>query len=382
MKRYLIILLFALFFTGALTAATAKINKVWIEHGVTINNRSAMKVHCDFSVWGMKGKKGNMCIWIKGPSGSWHKVNSEHKSTTGTTYFKWAYSPSIDSAHYSDFWYAPYNDDLLLLDGKNKYKVVVTISDDNANTLAQSDEIEFTGTGRGGNSNNSSNRSNNSGGSSKKSNPSHNSGKKNNIVNTYRENLSFGGYAEVNVYANGFKSKTNYGKCSSCYGTATCSLCHGTRRCNICNGQGGIISAGYGNYYPCASCGGSGSCSLCKGSGKCICSNTDHPGYTAIGTSYYDANGMIINYTSFRVGTSDDNDKIDRPNSKRTCPDCGGTKLWRRGTEPEYAMPRTELIAVYNSAGEKCRYCNSYEKHWHSKCITCMNISGTENPYR
>ncbi|MCM1347876.1 MAG: hypothetical protein NC338_00570 [Firmicutes bacterium] len=374
-KVILLILLSTICFTGALSAATAKINKVWIEHGVTINNRSAMKVHCNFDVTGMKNLKGDMCIWIKGPSGKWHKVNSPHRSTTGTSYFKWSYQPSVNTAHYSDFWYAPYVDDLQLLSGKNTYKVVVTISDNKGNNLAQSNEIEFTGTGN----NNGNNRNNALSPDNKPK-----SGNRNNIVDRSRKPLSFGGFAIVEKYANGFKTETNYGKCISCQGTASCGLCHGTRTCNICYGRGGIVSAGYGTFYPCASCSGTGRCSVCNGSGQCVCSNSAYPGYAAIGTLYYDSNGKPINYSSFRVNTLDDSDNknTNRNKSKSTCPDCGGTRLWRRGAEPEYGRPRSDLVGVYNARGERCQHCGKYTEHWHSKCTTCIYISGTDNPYR
>ena len=40
----------AMFAAVTLSAATAKIRKVWLEHNVTINNKKAMKVHCEFDV--------------------------------------------------------------------------------------------------------------------------------------------------------------------------------------------------------------------------------------------------------------------------------------------------------------------------------------------
>ena len=57
----------AMFAAVTLSAATAKIRKVWLEHNVTINNKKAMKVHCEFEVEGMNGKTGSMLISAGAP---------------------------------------------------------------------------------------------------------------------------------------------------------------------------------------------------------------------------------------------------------------------------------------------------------------------------
>ncbi len=374
MKKHLLTLLFILLATCTAAAATAKINKVWLEHGVKINNRSAMKVHCDFSVDGMAGKKGSMCIWIKGPSGNWHKVKSQYKSSAGNTYFKWDFTPKYDSSRYSDYWYAPYIDDLSLLAGKNKYTVIVTITDNNAKTLAQSDGVTFTGTG--------SSAAGNSHGHKHEHKHEHNPGQKSGNVQTWREELGYGGFVIVHKYPNGYIERIRYGLCKSCRGTKACSLCYSTGLCNVCGGQGGIISAGYGNYYPCQLCGGTGLCSSCKGTKQCYCTTGDneYPGHELKGFSFIAPGGTVITREDFYKQQREDDDEYRK--NKTVCPDCGGTRLWQRGRTPEYAQPVSDLVGVYNPAGTICEHCGYSSAHWHSKCATCKHYYGTENPYR
>lgn len=382
MKKYLLAFILTLISATCISAATAEIHKVWLEHGVSINGRKAMKVHCDFTVHGMNGKQGNMCIWLKGPSGNWHKVNSEHRTSDGTPYFKWAFNPKYNDAHYSDFWFAPYIDDLRMLSGKNSYTVIVTINDNNGKILTQSSGVKFNGTGSGSNSNSPAP----SPSQPKKQSPAPR--QKNHIVESHREELNYGGYGGgfviVDKYSNGCTMHTQYGKCSLCLGSTTCRSCHGTGLCSLCNGQGGIISAGYGTFIPCAGCNRTGACHLCNGSkrcGGCSGSNNKYPGYTPVSTTVFDPNGRIMSMDSFNSYRSEERD-TERTRTRRTCPDCGGTKLWRRGKEPEFAMPASQLIGHYNKAGEKCPYCNSIRAHWHSRCTTCKDIPGTDNPYK
>lgn len=355
------------------SAKSATIKRVWLEHGVTINNKNAMKVHCEFTVSGMNGKQGNMNIWIKNDKGNWHNVNSSYKSTTGTPYFKWAFKPKYESANYSDFWFAPYTDDLNMFSGKHKYYVVVTISDENGKQLAQSNEIEFTGTGPtkspAGNSsrNSNSNRNTNS-----------NRSNGNEIVRQWTTPGPFNGTTEYTQYANGtLVSKTRN----------QCIHCHGSAVCGVCFGRGGTYNSYTQLYYPCGSCLQSGRCKYCNGTGyQEMVSKID-----GNGNGYASANnnmspviisgGQVINGNS-PSSSSSSSKRTTTKETKKTCPDCGGTRLWRGGTQPEYAMPITELLGKFHAAGTKCEYCGHYDKHWHSKCATCKHYSGTTNPYR
>ncbi len=357
-------------------AKTATIKKVWIEHNATINNKKAMKVHCHFTVQGMKGLDGHMGVWIKNSSGKWHNVDGNASSNTGNKYFRWKYTPSYDNNDYSDFWYAPYIDQLNLSPGKNDYSVVVCIYDNNGGILAQSDPVSFTGTG-------SSNQpaaparnisGNNSGNSRNSNQPT---------TKTWREDLGYGGFVIVNQYPNGYILRTRYRTCPNCRGTKLCGSCNGTRICAICRGQGGIVSAGYGTFIPCAMCNRTGQCHLCGGSGSCMCNKGEYPGYVIGSTSTIAPDGTATRSTADYGNHSSSSSSSSSSNkSKSTCPDCGGTRLWKHGKQPEYARPTSQLTGVYHSAGSKCQYCGHYDEHWHSKCATCKHYPGTTNPYR
>lgn len=373
----------AMFAAVTLSAATAKIRKVWLEHNVTINNKKAMKVHCEFDVQGMNGKTGSMLIWIKGPSGKWHHVNSQYKSTTGIPYFKWDYKPNYDNAYYEDYWYAPYVADLNILSGKNDYKVVVTITDEHQHHIAQSDEITFTGTGSGGSNNNNSNQN------QQRSAPKP-SVQQNQYTQSWREDLP-GGFVIVTKHPGGATQRVRYRACPSCYGSAVCNNCYGRGICALCNGQGGIISAGYGTYIPCGLCNSTGLCGICKGTKQCYCTQNDnpYPGYVIGGETWMDARGNVISKekVNYNGGVNDthygnEGGNSRRSSGKKTCPDCSGTRLFQGGHSPEYAQPRSELVGYYNSQGSKCPHCGYYSQHWHSRCTTCMHIPGTKNPYR
>ena len=130
---------------------SAKINKVWLERNLTVNNRQAMRVHCDFTIYNMPGETGFMGIWIKAPNGEWLNINSANKLSSGTKYFKKEFTPKYNTSHYSDCKKTIYLDDLNLLNGKNKYKIVVTIHNSKGTNIAQSDYIDFSATGASNN---------------------------------------------------------------------------------------------------------------------------------------------------------------------------------------------------------------------------------------
>lgn len=383
--------------------ATATINNVWLEYDVTINNRKAMKVHCDFNVNNMLGKTGYMAIWVKGPSGNWHNINSTHGKKSGTPFFKKEYSPRHAKAHYKDFKYTIYLKDLNFLKGKNKYKIIVTIHNEDNVNIAQSKEISFNGTGASGsnsgnnnrnpfindnNGNNSGKRNNNNYGNN---NHNHNHNHNNSNVRTWREELGYGGFVIVKQYPSGGQQRTRYRLCPNCNGSTKCNMCLlNAGNCPFCEGKGYIVSAGYGTRIPCYNCmGKTGACALCGGTGECgACTGNgnEYPGYVIAATTFLDASGNVtskekVDYNGYG---NDDNDRNgNRRNSgKQTCPDCGGTRLYHGGTSPEYAQPRSELVGVYHPSGSRCPHCNRYDEHWHSKCPTCKHYPGTTNPYR
>ena len=358
--KILLLLMFVASLPALAIEKSAKIKRVWIEHDVTLNNKKAVKFHCDFDVNGMNGLTGYMSIWIKGPSGDWHKVNASNVSNKGIPYFKWNYKPGHDNATYSDLWYAPYIDKLNLLPGKNTYQAVICIHDNDGIVLAQANPIEFTGTGAVA-SNNSSYT------------PSQSPAQQNNNTEKeWREDLGYGGFVIVKQYANGTQFRTRYRLCPNCRGGGMCAACIGTGYCGICQGRGGIISAGYGNYYPCAMCMQTGLCQQCKGSRKCMCTTLgNYPGYVIGGTStIYPDGSTVSNKADYNnsSSSSSSSSKSNSSSSRAGCTKCGGT-----GVNPTQSSGGglQSWVAYYNTSGNKCPYCANYNSHFHEKCPRC-----------
>ncbi len=340
--------------------ATATIEKVWLEHGTKVNNRYVMKVHSKFTVNNGKGEKMYMCVWLKGPSGNWHKMNNAWTSKQGASYKAESITPRYDSSEWKDYWMDIYTDDLNLLPGKNSYKVVVTINH-NGNIIAQSDPVSFEGTGNQNSSYNNSNSGSNS---------NRNSGNNSGGVQTWREELGYGGFVIVKKFPNGYIMRTRYRFCPNCNGTQVCGNCRGTGMCPICNGQGGIISAGYGNYYPCYSCQSSGRCMFCHGNRVCsTCKGSEYPGYVIGSTSTIAPDGTTTrdnaNYNDYDSGSRD---RGNSNSSGKGCSKCGGTGVSKT---PNSGGSRGSWVAYYNSAGTKCPYCGGYTSHYHDRCANC-----------
>lgn len=352
--------------SAEMRGATATVNKVWLEHGTKFNNRYVLKVNVDFSVKGGKGEKFSWCVWLKGPNNEWHRMNNAHYNRDGVAYMQSSYfTPPYDDTRYSNAWMSIYIDDLNMLPGKNKYKVIVTV-DQSGKVLGQSDPVSFDGTGSsksdsaGNNSynNNSGNRVNNNSGD----------------VQTWREELGYGGFVIVKKFPNGYIMRTRYRICPNCNGTQACGNCHGTGICPICNGQGGIISAGYGNYYPCYSCQSSGRCMLCRGNRVCsACHGSDYSGYVIGSTSTIAPDGTTTrdnaNYNGYdSSGGGSGSGGGNNSGSSKGCYKCGGTGVDKT---PNSGGSLTSWIAYYNSSGSKCPYCGGYTSHYHDRCAGC-----------
>lgn len=204
----------------------------------------------------------------------------------------------------------------------------------------------------GGGNPTSSYSSGNSVASTTTSTPTYNTTNGNNSARTYRQNVTQYGYQEVTEYQNGSKLVAFYGMCQACAGT---------RVCQICQGQGGIVTAGYGNYIVCVYCGQTGICPQCRNTG----------GYALRDSRLYDANGREIyvprgSYSSSSTSTT--TTSTSRSTSSGSCSRCGGT-----GVDPtaNSGGSLSSWVAYYNTSGTQCRYCNSYTGHYHDRCSSC-----------
>lgn len=361
MKNRFVVLLFALLTASVMLAAgnkSAKINRVWLEHGVTVNGQKAMKVHCEYTVQGMQGLIGSMGIWIKNSDNKWISVDGNATSKDGLKYFKSTYEAKYYTSYFSNHWIAPYIHQLHFAAGTHTYYVVVCICDNNGNILAQSKPVKFSGTGTSVN---------------KKANNNYQQQRGSNMQ-VWREELGYGMFAINRGNPNGARSRTIYRLCVACRGSVTCGACYGMGRCMICNGQGGIVTSGYGTYIPCTACGMTGACKLCGGSGKCACALTDYPGYMPSSASLIDAQGRVVANNSYSTGSSSggsgssSSSSSNSSGSSGSCFRCHGT-----GVDPSKSSGGnlSSWVAHYNSSGSKCPYCGAYDEHWHTKCPHC-----------
>lgn len=324
-----------------------------------------MKVYFNFSVKNGKGENMNWRLRLIGPDGKWHPMNNAPKDKYGVSYRTSSFTPPYDSTDYNNCWCYLCLDDLNLIPGKHTYKITITIYDKNNEAVAQSDLITFDGTGvQRSNNNSGSNQNYNNGGANRNNN--NNSGG----VQTWREELGYGGFVIVKKFPNGYIMRTRYRFCPNCNGTKVCGNCHGTGMCPICNGQGGIISAGYGNYYPCYSCQSSGRCMFCHGNRVCsTCKGSEYPGYVIGSTSTIAPDGTTTrdnaNYNGYDNGSRD---RGNSNSSSKGCSKCGGTGVSKT---PNSGGSRSSWVAYYNPAGTKCPYCGGYTSHYHDRCSNC-----------
>ncbi len=366
-RHHIIRTLFLLFisFSTAISinasAPSANIEDVNLVFNIEKNGKKGFNVVTKFTVDGLKDIMSKLCVWVEYPEGTTHLVDDTYNKKNGSTHFVSYFTPRYESSRWDEYKYTIYNSELNLKPGEHTYYLFVTINDPNGKCLARSKYVTFNGTGSSSTLNNDYGHNHQAGNNNS-----------NGQARTWREELGYGGFVIVNEYPTGFITRTRWRLCPNCNGTQVCGGCRGTRLCGICNGQGGIISAGYGNYYPCAICSTTGVCHSCGGSGQCACVKGDYPGYVIGSTSTIMPDGSSSR-DSADYGSGSSSSQSSSSTSQRSsyCADCGGTRLWRGGKSPEYARPLSELVGYYNSSGSKCPHCDHWDEHWHSKCTTC-----------
>lgn len=359
--KNLLVLCTLLLMTMTGYAQSVIINNKWLEHDVTQNGVKGMKIHMDFNVKNMKGKQGKVIVYFEYPKGTGLKdTNGSYCTKGGEVCVSEKFTPRYDNSHYSDFGIFMPIDEIHMKKGKLTYYCDIRVQDlSSGNFLNGETYLSFTGTSQGDNASNhyanNSNRNNNSG-------------------RRWREDAGYGMFYDCQEMNGGMVSKTLYGRCTACRGTASCGGCYGTAVCSICQGKGGIVTAGYGNYIPCAACYQTGRCQICKGTGKCVCSNSDFPGYSPGSNTLYGADGRIISTNSFRSGggsssgSSSSSRSRSSSSSRGSCSRCGGTGI---DPTPGSGGGLSSWVAYYNSEGTKCPYCGRYTSHMHDKCSSC-----------
>lgn len=355
-----------------MSAASTKFTKIWLEHNVIQNGEKGMKVHVAFDISGMKGQNCKAIAYFDHPKGTGVKDrNGRYCTTGGTVCSTTNFTPGYPNTTYSDLAIFIPNSELHLLSGKRTYYTRVFIQTPSGQFLANSDFVSFDGTGSS--SSNSNNYANNNASSSYRSNNNSNGS-----VKTWREDLGYGMFAINHGNPDGARERTIWRACSACRGSVMCGNCHGLQRCTICNGQGGIITAGYGNYIPCMACGQTGRCGVCHGSGKCVCSNYEYPGYMPGSTIIVGPDGQVIyNSRDYDNGSSSSSSSSSRSSSRSTsgtCPKCGGRKYETASYQYAPASASGWAQPYHNSGGSSCPYCNYKTDHYHHPCTECRGF--------
>lgn len=283
--KHLFVVLLSIFAIANIHAATAKVKRTWIEHGVTRDDQKGMTVHTNFTIAGHKGKWGDIILFLKDANGNYVKAQDGSLSTNdGSVYFSGSFMPSYDKSEFYDYEiFVPYSE-LHLPEGTHGYTITAYINDKNS-YIAHGEPVSFNATGNTRKQNTAprQNRNNNYGNSRNNSsnNAISNYNKESSGRITWRQNYPNGGYCDYVLNPDGSGSAIS---------KIPCTWCHGTKVCSICQGRGGTYGRAYGGmWYPCVSCAGSGMCQNCRGEGYTILTMQINNG-VAIG---YDQKGNI-----------------------------------------------------------------------------------------
>lgn len=305
--RYILCVVSFVFLSEQVSAATARFNKIWLEHDVIDQDRKCMAIHFDVNVIGMKGKEVSMIAYVDIPKGQGHKdTNGQYRTSGGNVCALKKVKCSYDNSHRKDCVIMLPNDEIHPKPGRHEYFVRVWCFD-NGNAIGHSDFVSFTMSGKKSSGDSSGNYG-------KKAKPSKrkNGNKKNGEV-TVECPVCHGSKTETCFACMGL-GRDRFGACFTCGGSGRqsckwcggrgrvtkkrppspgpvqpgpvqsdpncdedplCPTCHGSTVCKYCGGSRGFYKdVGYYvgeeilKWFPCSSCGGSGECSTCYGRGR------------------------------------------------------------------------------------------------------------------
>lgn len=119
---------------------TAKVNKMWVDHNQYVDGQKCMKIHIDLTVDNLKGKEvtyavffylGDNTTQLKDHSGNW-------------VWFSRNTTVQYDSSHWSDWWIAVPNSDVLnAANAGDDFTFDVTIFDDQSNIIGEYNNNSF-----------------------------------------------------------------------------------------------------------------------------------------------------------------------------------------------------------------------------------------------
>lgn len=364
MRKIISLILLLITIAGAY-AATATIDKVWLEHDKKVDGQPVIYIHTKISsIAGLKGKKPYLGFWLKNKNDQWHPVNGTTTSKSGVRFYYCYLDIPYDNTKYDDHSFYIKIDDLNFPANKDSYKFVVTLHDPNGSIMAQKETDNFYAWGSGGNGNNNNNSNNNNSNNNRNNNTNKNNNGGKHVTRQWRTDLGNGGYVDYEQYSDGsMKSRT----------VTPCMFCHSTGICGICNGAGGTYNAYTQIYYPCTGCLQSGRCKNCQGTGihevVAWVSADGQNGYAV-------SKDGTVTVGGGNSGRDSGSNRRSGNNQNGTCPNCGGTGLEQNPmyvNDPSGALANVpgKMLGYTHREGSRCRYCGRYEYHVHLKCYKC-----------
>lgn len=146
--RAVFLSVFCLWSAAGTFAASATIDRIWLEHNISQDGQTGLRIHLTFTVWDMQGQQGEAVAYIESPKGVGVKdLNRRYYTTDGNVCTSEHFTPSYPGTEYSDFTLFIPNEELHLLPGSHTYYCQVCLFDAQGNDIAYSDYAEFEGTG-------------------------------------------------------------------------------------------------------------------------------------------------------------------------------------------------------------------------------------------
>ena len=127
-------------------AQSAKVNKVWTEHGITQNGQKGMRIHANFSVAGMQGKQGRCNAWFY--YGNEEQLlaapHSTNAAPNGSLFVYASFTPNYANTNFTDFkLFLSYKELDDILTDKTELLFFIGIDDHNGYSLTDSEYSFF-----------------------------------------------------------------------------------------------------------------------------------------------------------------------------------------------------------------------------------------------
>lgn len=120
--RTIVLSVFCLWSAAEVLAASATIDRIWLEHNVSQDGQTGLRIHLDFTVWDMQGQQGEAVAYFESPKGIGVKdLDRRYYTTDGNVSTSERFTPSYPGTEYSDFTLFIPNEQLHLLPGSHTY---------------------------------------------------------------------------------------------------------------------------------------------------------------------------------------------------------------------------------------------------------------------